>query len=248
MTRSRSIGMCPRWGLRYRRMWPRVAADGAGPELLLGGQPFLEPLPHGGRSDGGVVAGADLPADPDGVGQRPGGAQGGGDRVGDPDGRLAGRRARRWPAVPGPGPARPCAAVVGGEAAVAQRGAAGAVGARRELELVVPGAVAVAPAVAAPQPRALAAERPAGARLAAAAQLVRGPVAHRVLLGRGAGRAPAWQAGRVESAGRCMHALLAAPVKPAAGPSAGGGGPGTGRPSRASSPAVGTQPGASRPG
>ena len=172
MTRSRSIGMCPRWGLRYRRMWPGVAADGAGPELLLGGQPFLEPLADRGRADGGVVAGADLLADPGGVGERAGVAHGGGDGVGDPDGRLrvaGGGDGQQFPGQVQLG----LGGGVGGEAAVAQRGAAGAVGARREFDLVVPGAVPVAPAVAAPQLRALAAEPLAGALVAAAAQLER---------------------------------------------------------------------------
>ena len=88
---------------------------------------------------------------------------------------------------------------------MAQRGAAGAVGARREFDLVIPGAVHRAPAVAAPQLRALAAERLAGALVTAAALLVRRSVAHRVLLGRGCGAGAPAGGGPgvpVESAGR----------------------------------------------
>jgi hypothetical protein len=60
----------------------------------------------------------------------------------------------------------PCRNVLPASASPSQRGAAGAVPAGRQLELVVPGAVVGVPAAAAPQPRAFAAQRPPGGGIA----------------------------------------------------------------------------------
>ncbi len=127
-----------------------VAAHRAGPQVLLGGEPFPQPFADGGRADGGVVAAADGLADPAGIGQLPGLPDGLGDGVGDPDGGLG--VAGRSDGQQLPGLAEFLVGVgLGVESAAAQGGAAGAVAARREFELVVPAAVPGAPgAVTAP--------------------------------------------------------------------------------------------------
>ena len=149
-----------------------VAACRARPQILLGGQPFLQPLADRGRADGGVVAAADRLADPAGVGQLPGLPDSLGDSVGDPDGGLG---------VTGGGDSEQLAGLaqfllgagLGIESAAAQRGAAGTAGARREFELVVPAAVPGTPgSVTAAQFRALLTQ--ARAVLAAAAALLVG--------------------------------------------------------------------------
>ena len=96
------------------------------------------------------MAAADGLADPAGIGQLPGLPDGLGDGVGDPDGGLG--VAGRGDGQHLPGLAEFLVGVgLGVEAAAAQRGAAGAVGARREFELVVPPAVPGTPgAVTAP--------------------------------------------------------------------------------------------------
>lgn len=49
---------------------PGIAAHGGPAQLLLTGEPFLQPPHDGGRPDGGVVAAADGSADPAGVGSQ----------------------------------------------------------------------------------------------------------------------------------------------------------------------------------
>ncbi len=196
-------GDVPEVGLEVEADVPGVAADGAfgaGDKevdvLSLAGQP---------APDGGVVSGADLLADPDGVGKRAGLAHRGADGVGDPDGcrQVTGRGDGQQ--LPGQVQLR-LGGGVGGEAAAGQRVAPPEVGAGRELDLVVPGAVPVAPGVAATQLGALAAERLAGGLVAAAAQLEGCSVAHQVLFRSGLRGGRAGLAGGpgvpVESAGR----------------------------------------------
>ena len=153
-----------------------VAADRAGPQFLLGSQPFLQPFPDRGRPGTGVVAAADRLADPGRVGQRPG----------FPNMASAMASAIRIAVSVSPGSAMASSSRPGPYPARlrpgwrTRRGAAGCAASRRHAAAVRAGNATpvggVPGAVAAPQPGAFAAEPLAGA--VAAALLVSGSVTH----------------------------------------------------------------------